>query len=116
VAKVTTKIKKVSIMDQLDTFIVEIIKAKQLPGLTDEAKTGLRDEMKDRVLDLINRALIEALPEEKVAEFSALLDKENLSDEEVQGFIAASGVDVEEVTQKVLLSFRQAYLEPTGNE
>lgn len=106
-------------MDQLDTFINDIIDAKQLPGLTDEAKQGLIEEMRERLLDMINRALIDALPEDKVAAFSTLLDEETVSDEQVQSFIAQSGVDVERVTAKTMLAFRNLYLSspnPTPQE
>ena len=98
-------------MDQLDTFIRDIIEAKQLPGITEEAKKGLLEEMREGLLDQINRALIEALPEDKVAAFSALLDNEATSEEEVQAFIANSGVDVEKVTAKTMLAFRNLYLQ-----
>lgn len=98
-------------MDQLDKFIHDIIEAKQLSGITDEAKQGLVEEMRDRLLDLINRALIEALPEDKVEAFSSLLDDESLTDDQVQAFIAESGVDVERVTAKAMLAFRDLYLQ-----
>lgn len=98
-------------MDQLDTFIHDIIEAKQLAGITDEARQGLIEEMRDRLLDTINRSLVEALPEEKVEEFSTLLDNESVTDEEVQTFIAQSGVDVERVTAKAMLAFRDLYLQ-----
>ena len=98
-------------MDQLDTFIHEIIESKQLPGITDEAKVGLAEEMREQLLDLINRALIEALPEEKVSELSTLLDDENVADDTLQRFVAESGVDVESITAKTMLAFRGLYLQ-----
>ena len=100
-------------MDQLDTFIRDIIEAKQLDGISDEAKQGLVEEMRERLLDIINRALVEALPEDKVQEFSNLLDNESVTDEQVQAFIAQSGVDVEHVTAKAMLTFRDLYLQST---
>jgi len=98
-------------MDQLQTFIREIIDAKQLPGLTEEAKQHLSDEMQEVLIDQINRALIEALPDEKMDAFSALIDTEEVTDEQVQGFIAQSGVDIEKVTAKTMLAFRELYLQ-----
>ncbi len=97
-------------MDTLDTFIDEIIEAKNLSGITEDGKAAIRDEMRDRILDLINRSLIEALPEDKVSGFSELLDKEGLTQEEVQSYILSSGVNVEQVTQQVLVTFRDSYL------
>lgn len=98
-------------MDQLDIFIRDIIEAKQLDGISDEAKQGLIEEMRERLLDIINRSLVEALPEDKVEAFSTLLDDESVTDEQVQTFIAQSGVDVERVTAKAMLTFRDLYLQ-----
>ena len=97
-------------MDQLDQFIKEIIDTKQLPGITDEAKAGLLEDMRERLLDMLNHALVEALPEEKLAEFSTLLDG-GVSDDAVQQFIAESGVDVEKITAQTMLAFRNLYLQ-----
>lgn len=98
-------------MEQLDAFIREIIEAKQLPGLTEEAKVGLLEEMRERLLDMINRALIEALPDDKVAELSKLMDGDGLTDEQLQDFIEKSGIDIEGVTAKAMLAFRGLYLQ-----
>lgn len=97
-------------MDQLDTFISNIIDAKQLPGITEEAKLELIAEMKGRLLDLIDRAVIEALPEDKVDQLTALAGAEGTTDEMLQSFIAESGVNVEEVTADALAQFRDFYL------
>lgn len=102
-------------MDELDTFIRDIIDTKNLPGLTEEAKGGLLEEMRERLLDQINRALIEAIPEEKIGEFNNLIDNESAPDEEVQGFIASSGVDIQKVTAQTMLNFRGLYLQ-SANE
>lgn len=99
-------------MDQLDTYISNIIDAKQLPGITPQAKVDLIAEMKDQLLDLIDRALIEALPEDKVEELTALAANEGTTDQALQGFIAQSGVDVEEVTATTLARFKDLYLAP----
>ena len=98
-------------MDDLDTFIKEIIDTKQLPGLTDDARQGLHEEMRDRLLDMINRSLIDALSDEKAEELSSLLDHEGVSDEVVSQFIATSGIDASKVTAKTLIAFRALYLQ-----
>ena len=98
-------------MDQLDQFIKDIIDAKNLPGITDEAKAGLLEEMRDGLLDKINRALIEALPENKIDEFNQLLDTPDVSDEQVQAFIDQSGVDTQKVTAQTMIQFRSLYLQ-----
>lgn len=100
-------------MNQFDTFISDIIDAKQLPGLTEDSKAGLIEEMRECLLDMIDRALLEALPDEKVAEFSALADDSQVTNEQLQAFITSNGVNVEEVTTTTLVAFRDLYL---GNE
>lgn len=96
-------------MDQLDIFIADIIEKKQLPGITEEAKVDLAAEMKERLLDMIDRALITALPEDKVPELTALAESD-AAPEALQQFIIDSGVDVEEVTAHTLVQFRDFYL------
>lgn len=100
-------------MDQLDQFIKEIIDAKHLPGITEDAKVGLLEEMRERLLDMLNRALIEALPDEKLAEFSTFLES-GASDDAVQQFITDSGIDVEKITAQTMLAFRGLYLQAAG--
>lgn len=98
-------------MDQLDTFIQEIIEAKHLPGITDEAKTDIRAQMREDLLDMVNRALVEALPDDRFEAFSQLVENETITDDQVQNFIAESGVDVQKVTAKTMLAFRDLYLQ-----
>ena len=101
-------------MEQLDSFITEIIETKQLPGITDEAKKLLVVEMRQRLLDMINRALIEALPDDKVGELSSMLDTDSIADEALQSFVQDSGVDVKTITAKTMLAFRALYLQTPG--
>ena len=101
-------------MDQLDAFIKEIIDTKQLPGITEEAKAGLAEEMRERLLDQINRALIDSLPDDKVEALSQLLDGDTVDDAQIQAFVADSGVNVEEVTAKNKIAFRELNLQCQG--
>ncbi len=101
-------------MDQLDAFIKEIIDTKQLPGITEEAKAGRAEEMRERLLDQINRALIDSLPDDKVEALSQLLDGDTVDDAQIQAFVADSGVNVEEVTAKTMIAFRALYLQGPG--
>lgn len=98
--------------DELDQFITEMLSAKQLPGVTDEVHQQLVADLKQRLLDQINRALVDALPDEKMNEFEALLDNQEVSDEQVQQFIANSGVDVKRVTTETMLRFYDLYVSP----
>jgi hypothetical protein len=97
--------------DELDKFIGEILTAKNLSGINEEVRIQLISDMKERLLDQINRAIIEAMPENKLDEFNKLLDSGDASDDIVQQFIGQCGVDVKTVTVKTMLLFRDLYLQ-----
>lgn len=96
---------------ELDRFIADILEAKKLSGITDDVRAQLISDLKQTLLDQINRALIEALPEEKLNEFNAMLDDSNVTDDAIQQFIMNSGVDVQKVTTQTMLLFRGLYLQ-----
>jgi len=96
----------------IGSFVDEIIEAKNLPGSQDEqVKQYLREDLSSRLLELIDKALIDALPDDKIADFEALLDKEGVSDEDLQKFIVDAGVDVIQVTSMTMIRFRDSYLQ-----
>lgn len=97
--------------DELDKFIDEIITTKNLSGINDDVRAQLIADMKERLIDQINRALIDALPDDKLSEFNNLLDSEDVSDDMVQHFISNSGVDIKKVTVGTMLLFRDLYLQ-----
>ena len=97
--------------DELDRFVAEILEAKQLSGVNDDVRAQLLSDLKQQLLDQINNALINALPEDSLDHFNALLDNSDTTDEEVQQFIMNSGVDVGRVTTETMLLFRGLYLE-----
>ena len=100
-------------MDELDNFISSILDAKQLSGVTDEVRANLIEDMRGRLLDQINRALIDGMPDDKIDQFNDLLEQDGISDEQLQQFVKDSGVDIPTVTAATMLRFRELYL---GNE
>lgn len=96
-------------MDELDSFINNILDEKQLSGVTDEVRAQLAEDLKNRLLDQVNRALIDAMPDEKIDQFNELLDRD-VSDDELQQFVTDSGVNIPAVTAAVMLRFRDTYL------
>lgn len=102
--------------DELDKFIEDIVAVKQLSGVTDEVRAQLVSDLKQRLLDQINRALIDALPDEQIDAFNALLDEPSSTDETVQQFIVNTGVDVRRVTAETMLRFRDLYIKPNSQE
>lgn len=97
--------------DPFDAFIKEMLNAKQWStAVDDEVKQQLEADLKNRLMDQIDRAVIEAMPEDKVNGLNELLDRE-ASEDEVRHFIQQSGVDTQRVTLETMLRFRDLYLE-----
>lgn len=111
----TQDTKQLSPQDQaIRDFIDGIIAAKNASGLNEQVLGYLREDLSERLLDQIDRALLEALPEEKATELDVLLDNENITPEEVQRFIVDAGVDVPKITALTMVRFRDLYLEKTA--
>ncbi|MCG5094889.1 hypothetical protein MBN60_01645, partial [Candidatus Saccharibacteria bacterium] len=78
--------------DALSKFISDIIDAKGYKTLDSDVRRQLEQDLKNRLLDQIDRAVLEALPENKIDGFNDLLDR-GASQQEIQQYIANSGVD-----------------------
>ncbi len=98
-------------MEAIDKFIDQLLKDKGLTGLDAEVEAQLKRDLGQRLMDQIDRAVIEALPEEKAIELSAKLDDDNFSQEDTTKFIQDSGVDMQRVSLETMLKFRDLYLE-----
>lgn len=96
--------------DELDQFINEMLDAKKLTGVAIDVRIQLVSDLKERLLDQINRALIDSLPDDKMEEFESLLDNPNIGDTAVQQFIADSGIDVKKITTTTMLRFYDLYV------
>ena len=95
--------------DALSKFINDIIDAKNFKTLDSDVRRQLEQDLKNRLLDQIDRAVLGALPENKIDGFNDLLDR-NASQQEIQQYIANSGVDTKKITLETMLRFRSLYL------
>ena len=99
--------------NELDQFVNQLIEDKNITGLTPEGREQVANELKELVTDEINRAVLTAMPDSKLDELSALMDSGDFTSDDMQKFIAESGVDLKQITTETLLYFRAFYL---GNE
>lgn len=95
--------------DALSKFINDIIDAKNFKTLDGDVRQQLEQDLKNKLLGQIDRAVLGALPENKIDGFNDLLDR-NASQQEVQQYIANSGVDTKKITLETMLRFRSLYL------
>ena len=96
-------------MDNVEQFIDQLIDEKDL-NLEDDVRQELKVDMINRLLDQIDKASINALPEDKAIELADKLDDPEFTDEQVAEFIRNSGVDMERVALETMMQFRLLYL------
>ena len=90
--------------DALSKFINDIIDAKNFKTLDGDVRQQLEKDLKNRLLDQIDRAVLGALPENKIDGFN------DASKQEIQQYVATSGVDTKKITLETMLRFRSLYL------
>ena len=95
--------------DALSKFINDIIDAKNFKTLDSDVRRQLEQDLKNRLLDQIDRAVLGALPENKIDGFNELLDRD-ASKQEIQQYVATSGVNTKKITLETMLRFRSLYL------
>lgn len=99
-------------MDQpeLDSFVEKLIDDKNIEGLTPEGRAQIAGELKDELVQQINRAILMELPDEKLDEIDKKLDSGEMKPEDLSGIVENSGVDVAKITMETLLYFKAFYL------
>jgi hypothetical protein len=96
-------------MDNVEQFIDQLIDEKDL-NLEDDVRQELKVDMINRLLDQIDAASINALPEDKAIELADKLDDPDFSDDDLTEFMRNSGVDLEKVALETMVQFRLLYI------
>lgn len=96
-------------MDNVEQFIDQLIDEKDL-NLEDDVRQELKVDMINRLLDQIDAASINALPEDKAIELADKLDDPDFTDDDLTEFMRNSGVDLEKVALETMVQFRLLYL------
>ena len=96
--------------DELGRFVDEMISQNNLTSLTGELREQLVADLRERLNDQINRALIEAMPEDTVNTFIELMDNPDTTDESLQKFVVDSGIDVRRITTETMTRFYNLYV------
>lgn len=92
----------------IDDFINELLVAKKFNGLDDAVREQARLDLLSRLSDQIDRAVIDAMSDSQIDTFTEMIDR-GASQQELQAYIAQSGVDIERVTLETMLRFRSLY-------
>lgn len=98
-------------MQNVDEFIEQLLTDKGITDVEPEIRQELVAEMKERLMDQINKAAIMQLSEEKAAELAEKVDDPNFTNEQMTEFMQNSGVNLTEIALDTMLKFRNFYLE-----
>jgi TIR domain len=97
-------------MVPLTEFIQQIMTDQGIPAdLDPEVRAQYEADLAEFATDLINRRLIEAMPDQTVEHFNALLDTDPTS-QAIQEFVQYNVPNLEYVTAEALLELRRHYL------
>ena len=97
-------------MENVEDFINQLIDEKGYSDLDDDVRQELKVDMIQRLMDQIDQAAINALPEDKAIELADKLDDPDFSDDDLTEFMRNSGVDLEKVALETMVQFRLLYL------
>ena len=97
-------------MQNIDDFIESLLIEKGITDVEPDVKAELKNEMKSRLLDQIDKAAVMQLSEEKADELARLVEKPDFSNEQMAEFMQKSGVNLTEVALETMLQFRNFYL------
>jgi hypothetical protein len=98
-------------MENVGAFIDQIIEEKGYQDLDAEVLEQLKADLTARLLDMLDRQLIQALPEDKAEELSNKLDDPNFSDEDMYNFITnEGGVNAQQVMIDTMIQFKLFYV------
>ena len=97
-------------MQSVDEFIESILNEKGITDVEPEIRSELKEDMKARLIDQINKSAIMQLSEEKAAELATLVDDPEFNSDKMAEFIQNSGVNLTEVSLETMLKFRGFYL------
>ena len=96
-------------MQNIDEFLESLLNDKGIE-VEPEIREELKADMKNRLLDQIDRAAVQALSEEKAEELAKKVEDPNFTNEDMTKFMQESGVNLTEVALETMLKFRGFYL------
>ena len=96
----------------LSLYAIELVEAK---GVAEEDKLAEVNRVKSDLEDVINAAIIDHLPIEKVNELSTKFTQNEITPEIMDQAVIDAGVDVEKVTEEALNDYRDGYLAASGD-
>jgi uncharacterized membrane-anchored protein len=98
-------------IQSLDEFVSQLLVDKGITDLEPDIEADLKQEMKTRLEEQINKAAVMQLSEEKASELEQIMDDPDFTEEKLTEFMQNSGVNLAEVALNTMLQFRSLYLD-----
>lgn len=97
-------------MQNVDDYIEGLLQEKGITDIDPETKEGLKSEMKEQLMEQIDKAVVYKLSDEQATKLANMMDDENFSRDQLDEFIQKSGVNIDEVASEIMSKFRNFYL------
>lgn len=105
-----TNIENMSNEEIMDAFLEGLLIEKDLGEMDDDTRKEMLADLKERLYEFINRAILESLPEEKLAEINNMIDNNTITSEILNKKVEESGIDATKITIEAMDKFREVYL------
>lgn len=99
-------------MQNIDEFVDRLLSEK---GIYD-AGPDYKEELKEKILDQIDEAALEKLSDESLAELARLVDDPTFDGHKMRDYIVRAGIDVNNVAETTMQTFRTQFLLGGQNE
>ena len=97
-------------MEQVSQFMDSLLEEKGITDLDDETRETLKRDMIERLMNQIDTALVNALPEDKLTEFNERINDPDFSNDDATQFFVDAGLDVQRIALQTMIEFRMLYL------
>jgi hypothetical protein len=96
--------------DQISVFIDDILASRDVSGLNQAVIDQMHADLRNELLNQIDRQIIEELSEDQAAAFTELCNKPETTEQDVETFMANSGLNREQIAVHTMVKFREYYL------
>ena len=106
-----TAIENMSNEEFIDTFLEGLLVEKNLGEMDEGTKEEMKNDLRERFNEFVNRALLESLSEEVLDEIDKKVEDDTISEQFIIQKINESGMDAAKITLEAMEKFRETYLE-----
>lgn len=99
----------------INTFVDKMMSDKGMGAMSAEQQEELRKNLRVKVEEQIEQAMLRALSDAQLVELEKLVDN-GVSDEELDVFFENSGADFTKAAEQAMTEFRKAFLNSTVGE